>query len=609
VDDTMNSLVVRGGGPTENGFYIDNIEIPNINHFPQQGSSGGPIGIVNVDFIRGVDFYTGGFSTVYGDRLSSVMDIRFRRGNPDENDVQLDLNLAGAGGIVEGPLPGRRGSFMISARRSFLDFIVGAIEEDETSVPQYGDIQAKLAFDLSPRHKMSVLEILSVDKISQSAGNAIENEENLYSDFRFTMNTVGVNWQYLWGPSGHSNTSIAHTWSAYDFQAFETRYFRESNAEKVLLDLRPQESEVKLRNLNYVRFNDVHSSDFGVEVKMLRARNDNLYGSYNDAFGAPIDEFRVDDTVDAANLSAFVSHKISPNSRFTVTPGLRVDHFTYNENTTVSPRLSLSYRATSRLSFNGAAGVFRQNLPLPLLSQNASNKELRTPVAYHFVVGLERLVRPDTRLTVEVYDKEYDHFPLDPSQPQLFIIDQVVQTGLYFNPNRLVDSGRAYTRGVECLLQKKLADKVYGLVSAAFFRSRYRDGDGVWRDRAFDNRVTMQVEGGYKPNKKWEYSIRWLFGGGRPYTPFDEAASIEAVRGILDADNVHGDRLPDYHALNLRLDRRFYFRRSNLIAYLSIWNVYGRTNVSSYQWNEISNEAYALEQWGLRPILGLELEL
>ena len=121
-NDERNSLIVRGGSPSENSFYIDNIEIPNINHYPNQGTSAGSLSLFNVDLIRDVNFHTGGFSPIYGDRLSSVMDISFRDGNRDELDGQLDLNFSGIGLIVEGPAG--RGSWLLNARRSYLDFII-----------------------------------------------------------------------------------------------------------------------------------------------------------------------------------------------------------------------------------------------------------------------------------------------------------------------------------------------------------------------------------------------------------------------------------------------------------------------------------------------------
>lgn len=608
VNDTKNSLIVRGGGPTENGFYIDNIEIPNINHFPEQGSSGGPIGMINVDFIRDVDFHTGGFSAVYGDRLSSIMDISFRNGNPDELDTQLDMSFAGFGAIAEGPLPSGSGSWFLSARRSFLDLIVKAIGENETSIPQYSDLQGKLFFDLSPKHKLSILDVFTVDEISLSGEDAIKNEENIYTDFRFFSNTIGANWMYLWSKKGYSETSIANTSSLYDFKGFETRTLSQTGEEKVIFDLNPFESEFKLRNVNHFRFNATNAIDFGVEAKYISADYNNFYGAYNDDLGNPTVEYRVDDNLRVTKFFTFLNYQWSPFAKLTVAPGVRLGHFTYNKNTNISPRLALSYSASRTFSINAASGIFHQYLPLPLLAQNAASKNLKDPVAYHFIIGFQKLLAEDTQFTLEFYTKEYDHFPLDPVQPQLFIIDQIVQTSVFYNNNPLVDEGKAYTRGVEMMIRKKLARDFYGLLSASYFRSRYRDLNGEWRDRMFDNRFTFQAEGGYKPNNKWEFSIRWLFAGGRPYTPFDETASRNAARGVLDANNINGDRLPDYHSLNLRVDRRFHFSGSNLIFYLSIWNAYGRKNISNYIWNEITNRQEALEQWGSLPVFGLEFE-
>jgi hypothetical protein len=159
------------------------------------------------------------------------------------------------------------------------------------------------------------------------------------------------------------------------------------------------------------------------------------------------------------------------------------------------------------------------------------------------------------------------------------------------------------------MLQKKLAQKFYGLASAAYFRSRYQDGNGVWRDRDYDNRVTFSFEGGYKPNRKWEYSLRWIYAGGPPHTPLDLAASKANHRAVLDESRINAVRYPDYHAMNLRVDRRFNFNRSNLIFYLSVWNVYNRKNLATYFWNDKEQKQDVIYQWQLLPIFGLEYEL
>lgn len=238
---------------------------------------------------------------------------------------------------------------------------------------------------------------------------------------------------------------------------------------------------------------------------------------------------------------------------------------------------------------------------------NRKNKNLKDLEAAHFIVGIDHLLAENTRFTLEVYDKEYTKFPMDPSQPELFIIDEIA-TGLFFAHEELAGGGTAYSRGIELLIQKKLKQKLYGLVSASYSRSRYKDLNGTWRDRAFDNRIMFTLEGGYKPNNKWEYSMRFLFGGGAPYTPFDADSSSVIQRGVLDNANVMGKRKPEYHSLNLRVDRRFHFKGSNLIVYVSVWNIYDRENVAAYYWNELKNEEDILQSWGLLPIFGLEYE-
>ncbi len=605
LDDMKNRLVVRGGSPIENSFFVDNIEIPNINHFPTQGSSGGPIGLLNVDFIHDVSFYAGGFSAAYGDRLSSVMDVTFREGNREALDLQLDLSFAGAGLVSEGALGDQQGSWLFSARRSYVDFLINTFFEGEAgaALPSYSDYQAKLVYDFSTKHQLTVLGIVGDDKSVINEDDALEKHENAFGTWKSSEGTVGVNWRYLWGANGYSNTALSHSSTRFRLNSFETRTGDQ------LLGNRSLEQEYRLRNVNYYRASAAHRFEFGVEAKVLRSSYDNAYAAYTDPLGQPTPALRIDDLVTAAKVGGFVSYAWRPTSRLTLTPGLRLDHFTYNGQTHLSPRFSASYQLTPRTALSAATGLYYQHLPLVLLAQNETNKDLRTPMALHAIAGFQHLLNDNTRLTVEVYHKAYEHFPLDPTQPALFIIDQLFyQTGGFRTHQRLVDTGQASTRGVEVMVQKKLARKLYGHVSGAYFRSRYRDESGVWRDRVYDNQYLFTVEGGYKPNHKHEFSLRWIYAGGAPYTPFDGAASEALHRGVFDAEQVNAQRLPAYHALNLRYDRRFHFKRSTLIAYLSLWNAYGRRNVATYDWNEIDNAPRAIEQWGTLPIFGLEFE-
>lgn len=601
MDDQTNHLVVRGGSPVENAFFIDNIEIPNINHFPTAGSSGGALGILNVDLIQSVTFHAGGFSAAYGDRLSSVMDLQFRAGNREAVDTQLDLNFAGFGGVAEGPL-GRRGSWLVSARRSYLDWLIKAVDVGSTLAPRYGDLQAKVVVDATPNHQFSFIEIMSDDHNHPDRQQAIDNKMIYFADQDILENTAGINWRALW-PNGYSNTSLAHTASYYKEDFFET------GSGLRLIKNHCLEQTVKLRNLNHFRLTPRHSLEFGFDAKFFDFDYDNAFAPYTDALGAAVTELKIDQRIRTGSAGGFLNFTTQPLPRLTATLGLRADYFAYNAKATFAPRLSVSYAISNRTTLNGAIGRYDQNLPLRLLSQQPENRDLSTPRAMHYILGLAHLLTENTRLTLEIYRKDYNHFPQDPAQPELFLLDELYyRYGFFFNHNALKAAGKAQSQGVELLVQKKLARNFYGLVSGAYFETRYQGGDGIWRNRVFDNRFLFSLEGGYKPNFRWEFSARWIFAGGRPCTPFDESASRALNRAVLDESQINAARYPAYHSMNLRCDRRFHFANSNLILYFSVWNAYNHRNVAAYFWNQAENKPDAIYQWSLLPIFGFEFE-
>jgi hypothetical protein len=169
-----------------------------------------------------------------------------------------------------------------------------------------------------------------------------------------------------------------------------------------------------------------------------------------------------------------------------------------------------------------------------------------------------------------------------------------------------VDEGRASSRGVEVLVQKRLTETFYGSAGGSWFRSRYRDLEGQWRNRAWDNRWVATLVGGYRPSHAWEISGRWSAAGGVPYTPFDITASTTLNSGVIDTNSINASRHPAYHSLNLRVDHRTVLRGSSITTFLSVWNVYNRENVSQFYWNEVEVRPDTINQWGIFPVIGLE---
>lgn len=599
VNDSRNSLIVRGGSPIENSFFIDNIEIPNINHFPVEGSSDGPIGILNVDFIEDVNFYSGGFSPIYGDKLSSIMEIRFREGAKDKIQSQLSLSMQGIGGGIEGPIFDK-GSYLFSGSISYLDLI---IDESETggAIPHYGDAQTKIVYNLNEKNKLTLLDVFSWDQINLEYENALGTDlTNVYGKTDGVTNSAGMNWQYVWGKSGYSNTSISHTYFGYK------RDYSETKSKNHLFKNNSAENNIRIRNVNYFKQNNFNKFEFGFEGKYNFSKFDVLYEAWEDNYGNPTPRLYINKKFGTTKFAIFAQHQLKFSENLNFEYGVRADYFEYNDHLNFSPRLLISYNLNNGINLSASAGIFTQEIPENFLIQNDEFKKLKTPISNHLIFGISKMLGESTKLSVEAYYKSYKNFPIDPTQPNMFLFDQSMIDGIFLNHENLVDKGEAFSRGIEIMMQKKLASDFYGMTSISYSKTRYKDLENTWRDRIYDNVFNFNIEGGYIPNDEWEFKLRWIYAGGAPYTPFDIAKSAELNRGIWDTENINEKRLPDYHSLNIRVDKRFYFSGSSLIIYLSVWNAYGRENIAFYDWNEQTKKVTAQNQWSTMPVLGID---
>jgi len=598
VNDQKNSLIVRGGSPVENGFVVNNIEIPNINHYPSFGLSCGALGLLNVDFIQDVRFYSGGFPVQYGDRLSSVMDIILREGNREELDFQLDMSMVGVGAIGEGPVG--KGAWLFSARKSYIDLLSGVF--DVGVPPNWSDFQGKIDLDLSSRHKLTFLGVLGNDKSGWDREHSLELNDPSYGCHNAVEATGGVNWMFMWDSNGYSQTSLSYIYTDHDMSFFETltenRLIKNNSSEQIL----------SLRNINHYRVNNVHKLTFGLDAKYFSTGFDYSLGETMDVWGNRIPEFNEQSRFSAFYGALYFNHIWTPSQKISLDLGLRTDYFTLNKNLDVSPRLGMTYNFSERISLSGSAGLFHQRLPLALLFQSRSHQKLKNPAAYHYVIGIKYLLTENTRLTLDFYSKEYRNMPLDPLQPGLFVMDETFRTGYFSLHKDLVDSGQARSYGVEFMIQKKLALNLYGLVSGSYFKTRYKGFDGRWRNRVYDNQYIFSVEGGYRFNRNWEFGLKWHLAGGAPFTPFDNELSAAVNYGIYDITKINGARNPAYHTLNLRIDRRFFYNSSTLTIYFSVWNVYNQKNLAFYFWNSLENRLDRENQWGVLPVLGIEYE-
>jgi len=585
-DEEANDLIVRGGSPVENGFYVDNIFVPNINHFPQWGASGGNINMLNMHFIESLDIYTGGFDAPFGNRLSSIIDIGYREGNRENFNGQVNLSIIGFGAQAEGPLPNKKGSFMLSGYRSYLDIVSSFLGSDNPS--DYYDIQGKIVYDIDDSNRLSFLTINGYSETKEDRQEEMEAGAGNYSWERFNISTVGLNWRHVWGGKGFSDTSLS-----YSFMKGKDDGWNVSDDESAYF-FNYRDQWITLRNTNQIHLGTAHQLKFGVEAQHNRFfchnfddnEPKNLKGTYS---------------------AAFLSYLYYPFENFSISTGFRLDYFPLSERFHASPRLSFSWVLTKRFSVYGAFGMFHQQMPLFLLKQHPENVRLNEMFARHLVLGFKYLLFPDTQATLEIYDKQYDHFPMSSRAPYFFLIDDLSgDDAMFGNWGRLVDEGKAYSRGVEFTIQKKLAKNLYGLINLTYYRARYRDLMGVWRNRVYDNRFIVALSGGYKPSKNWEFSVRWIWMGGKAYTPVDEEKSIENGWPWVWVDDIMTGYLDDYKNLSVRAERRFNFARSNLVVYAGAWNVFDSQNELYRFWDSYGNQYISEYMWGTIPYIGIE---
>jgi hypothetical protein len=599
VTDQANILAVRGGSAYENLFLLDNIVVPNINHYPSFGSTTGNMSLLFADYVRDVTFYPGGFGAQFGGRVSSVMDIGYREGRRDGVSGQVTVDMTGAGLAAEGPLPGGSGSWMFAARRSYFDLVVEQL--DTGAMPQLSDVQGKVVVNLGQSGKLTLLGLAGFDESGLRRADVEKSGESHYGPVTSSEFTVGANWFQVWGGRAYSNLSAS--WSGLSGHADFKRTATEREA------YRNDSSEDALR----VRLHTHHQAatgsgfDWGGEVVRQEASLDYWLAPFIDSFGTPNPGRRKDAKVVNWDVAGFAQAAWQVGTAFRISAGLRAERASALGRLEWSPRGAIAWQASPSSTITASAGFYRQTWPLMHLVEPTSNRTARRVEAVHQAVELQHAVSASTRLNLSAFWKSYTGLPLDPAQPEMSVFDDLFNPTLSLH-ERLEPWGKARAYGLEATLQKKLKERLYGILGLSWSRARYRDGLGTWRNRLYDNRYSATLEGGYRLNRSWEFSGRYIVAGGRPYTPIDLAASVEANSEVNDWSATNSRRLPSYHSLNVRVDRRLFFKGSTLTLYVSAWNVYDNENITAYYWDEIHRRPEPQRQWGLLPIFGVQYE-
>jgi len=602
--DSRNDLIVRGGSPIENFIMVDGIEVPNINHFSTQGASGGPIGMINGDFLSDVTFSAGGFPARYGDRLSSIMDITYRSGNRDNFSGKFDLGVAGAGFIIEGPVQKEKSSFIISARKSYLDLI--ASSTGLTAVPNYTNFNLKVTYDISETHKLAFVGMGGIDEIYFGGRNDEDDPNIQTTDYDGWQAIGGISHKWLIGASTYLQTSFSATYFDKTIKLDSTD--ENNNPIKLLFSNNSRDAEYVFRSDLSQRFSPTDLLEVGIVGRYLNNDNKFYKSPFRDNDTTWNDGIDYSGVGKAYKFGSYIQYSKNLFQRLDLTAGIRQDYFDYlNQKNKFSPRVSAGYRLLDNLKLNAAYGTYFQAPPLLWLVSYEENKDLKQIQANQIVGGIEYYPFYDLKISLEYFDKKYYDYPNSISTPQY----TYANAGAEYGPTgleKLLPASNGYARGLEFFVQKKLSDNIYGTLNYSYSKIRFTSLDGIERSSSYDYQNILTVIVGYKIFDFLEFSAKYRYMGGKPYTPIDEFLSNKYNQTIYDYSRYNAERFEAYQRLDIRIDYRQDYDGWSLVSYLDFENVFNTKNIDQLFWDQKNKEIYTVYQWAFLPAGGIKVE-
>lgn len=576
-----NDLIVRGGGPSENRFYLDGVEIPNINHFSTQGASGGPVGLIDADLIRSVKFYSGAFPADKGNALSSVLDFSLRDGDMERNSLKATLGASEVSLSSNGHI-GNKTSYLVSVRQSYLQALFKIL--GLPFLPAYTDASFKIKTRFDSHNELTLLGLGGIDRMKLNLGIEGEDAEYMLSYLpEINQETYTVGGVYRHYSQRHVQ-SIVLSQSYLNNRNVKYRDNDESSEENLTLRLGSIEQETKLRMENTSSWS-VWKVKAGFDLNYSRYKSN----EYRKVFANVLREYDYHTDLSLWRWGMFASvDYAAPDKSFTASMGVRTDGNNYSDKMKelwrqLSPRLSVSYRLIEGLTLSGHVGLYYQLPSYTALGFKGEegeyvNRHLDYISVSQESLGLSWTPNENMELSVEGFYKLYGHMPFSLSD-QIPLSCKGNDYGTIGNEALSSEAkGRSY--GVELMFKWLLTQKLNLSSSLTIFKSEFKDGDqGSYVPSAWDNRFILNMSGTYNFPKHWSLGAKVSCIGGSPYTPYDveKSSLVEAWnvqgRAYYDYSRYNQERLPVFGQLDVRVDKTFYLKKCMLGFYLDIQNI------------------------------------
>lgn len=614
-----NDIIVRGGGPSENVYYLDGIEIPVLNHFQTQGASGGATGILNVSFINNVQLTSSAFDSKYDNALAATFVIKQRNGNPDKLGGNARLSGSELAMTLEGPL-GKNTTFLASARRSYLQFLFKAL--DLPIRPDFWDFQYKVHHRFNEKTELTLIGLGAIDKFR------IEAPKNSDADNEYILraNPLIEQWNYTVGASLKRRIDRGYYTVALSRNMFFNGAERfENNANKSgerLFGLKSHEAENKLR-IDVNRFLNGWKLGYGVGAQYVKydaalfntVRRPLLDEEGNIA--SPGLTLNTNTVIDFFKFGGYVhSSRYFFAEKLLLSGGIRTDMNSFttagiNPLKTLSPRISASYAVNDHWNVSASVGSYYKLPAYTALgyrdvSGTLLNKDLKYINAVHYTIGTQFIPRNDFRFTVEAFYKDYGNYPVSLQNGI-----SMANTGTDFSAigNEAYNStGKGRVYGLEAYIQQQLVNRLFYVVSATLYKSEFSGSDGKFIPSTWDYGYIFSSTIGYKLPRNWDLGLKYRIAGGQPYTPFDmdrsRALYLTTGQGVYDYTRLNTRRLPGFQQLDLRIDKRYSFKTTSLTLFLDFQNVllYKTPSLPKYTFERNENNTGFATTDGHKPL-------
>jgi len=609
--DDRNDIIIRGNSPIGLQWRLDDIEIPNPNHYGGIGLTGNTVTLLNINLLDNSDFLTGAFPSEYGNALAGVFDLRLKKPNPQRHQFRFQTGWNGFEAGAEGPINrANRSTYSATYRYSFID-LMNKLGADFGILPQYQDFTAKVDLPISKKLNLSLIGIWGTSFIELDDRSLEEDERE--------------------GQSGQ------HIKTGSDIAIFGVNAKYRFNSKTMLktgISFLNNEIKTEIDTFNYA--SDLAAATFGetsTESKYSFFSEVSHYSSKKNTFKAGLrwDTYAINylqesvfvsgsyqtiiDSKDYLSLlRVYAEDEYSFTSRLKARAGLHSQFLFLNNSFALEPRLGLQYSLNKSELLSFSYGNHHQMQPRNVYFVQTptangfelTNRNLDFSGAHHFVLGYDYFINKDWRIKTEAYWQNLYDIPVGQGESSAFSMLNVGADFFIPTVDSLVNEGVGRNYGLEFTLEKFLSKNYYAMLNGTLFQSQHKTRDDVWRNTGFNLNYILNAMGGYEywinPKIALGADLRMTYAGAKPYIPVNEQASIAQGEVVYDYERAFEERYPDYFRTDVKVYYRINYKKLYVEFAVDFQNITNQQNIFNREFSPTTGEYRTFYQLGFFPM-------